>query len=130
MFAYVFDVFLTCFYIFSAYVYKKGRIIMADLLEKILLTGLGTVSLTKEKAEKIVNELIARGEIEKARKKETVNDLIKKGNDIKKTLKDMMEREVKGMIEKMPLVAKSEFDKLEKKVVLLEKELLKKKKGK
>jgi polyhydroxyalkanoate synthesis regulator phasin len=103
---------------------------MADLLEKILLTGLGTVSLTKEKAEKIVNELIARGEIEKARKKETVDDLIKKGNDIKKTLEVMMEAKIKRMIEKMPLVTKSEFEKLEKRISLLEKELLKKKKKK
>ncbi|MEJ2307264.1 MAG: hypothetical protein P8Y62_03125 [candidate division WOR-3 bacterium] len=103
---------------------------MADLFEKMLLTGLGTISLTKEKAEKLVNELIARGEIEKARKKETVEDLVKKGKDIKKTLEEMMETKVKTMIEKMPLVTKSEYDKLKKKVELLEKELLKKKKKK
>jgi len=103
---------------------------MADLFEKMLLTGLGTISLTKEKAEKLVNELIARGEIEKARKKETVEDLVKKGKDIKKTLEEMMEAKVKTMIEKMPLVTKSEHDKLKKKVELLEKELLKKKKKK
>jgi polyhydroxyalkanoate synthesis regulator phasin len=95
-----------------------------------LLTGLGTVSLTKEKAEKLVNELIARGEIEKARKKETVDDLVKKGKDIKKTLEDMMETKVKGMIEKMPLATKSELDKLKKRIELLEKELLKSEKKK
>lgn len=34
---------------------------MADLFEKTLLAGLGLFDLTKEKAEKIVNELIKRG---------------------------------------------------------------------
>jgi polyhydroxyalkanoate synthesis regulator phasin len=103
---------------------------MADLLEKILLTGLGTFSLTKEKAEKIVNELIARGELEKARKKETIDDLLKKGRDIKETLEKMMEPKVKKIIEKMPLVTKADFDQLKRRVDLLEKELLKKKKKK
>jgi len=101
---------------------------MADLFEKMLLTGLGTISLTKEKAEKLVNELIARGEIEKARKKETVDDLVKKGKVIKESLEEIIEKKIKLMIEKIPLVSKSELGKLKKRIELLEEELLKKKK--
>jgi len=47
----------------------------------------------------LVNELIARGEIEKARKKETVDDLVKKGKVIKESLEEVIEKKIKLMIE-------------------------------
>lgn len=42
---------------------------MADIFEKTLLAGLGLFDLTKEKAEKMVNELIQRESFPRAKRR-------------------------------------------------------------
>jgi polyhydroxyalkanoate synthesis regulator phasin len=100
---------------------------MSEFFEKIYLTGLGTISITKEKAERIVNELISRGKLEKSKKKETIDGLMKKGKDIKKTLEKMMETKAKRILERMDLATKSDVKLLKKRIEVLEKKLSKKK---
>lgn len=100
---------------------------MSDFFEKMFLTGLGTISITKEKAERIVNELIARGKLEKSKKKETIDGLMKKGKDFKKTLEKLMETKTKRMLDRMELATKSDVKLLKKRIEVLEKKLSKKK---
>jgi len=100
---------------------------MSDFFEKIYLSGLGTISITKEKAERIVNELISRGKLEKSKKKETIDGLMKKGKDIKKNLEKLTETKVKRMLDRMELATKSDVKSLKKRIAVLEKKLSKKK---
>lgn len=51
---------------------------MKDLLNTMLSLGLGTLAMTKEKAEEIVDELIKQGNIGKEEGTNLVNELIKK----------------------------------------------------
>src|SRR5665647_1432833 len=52
-------------------------------LDKVINLGLGAISLTKEKAEAFIDELVERGEISKEDAKQTLDDVMKKGEEHK-----------------------------------------------
>jgi polyhydroxyalkanoate synthesis repressor PhaR len=56
---------------------NQGGIMAKDFFEKSLLFGLGLFDLTKEKAEKIVDEMIKRGEMSQSDKAKAVKELLK-----------------------------------------------------
>ena len=63
-----------------------------DILKKIMLTGLGIIDITKEKAEKIVDELVKRGEVAESESKKYAEDLFKKAKDLEENLKTKIEK--------------------------------------
>jgi polyhydroxyalkanoate synthesis repressor PhaR len=64
---------------------------LENLTKKVLLGGAGLASLTQEKAEQIVNELIKRGEVEEKDKNKFVAQLIDKVEKSSKDFKSMVE---------------------------------------
>ena len=56
---------------------NQGGFMAKDFFEKSLLFGLGLFDLTKEKAEKIVDEMIKRGEMSQSDKAKAVKELLK-----------------------------------------------------
>jgi len=49
---------------------------MRTLFERSVLAGIGVLSMTHEKAQKIVDELIRRGEVQKDEAKDWVDSLV------------------------------------------------------
>jgi len=49
---------------------------MRTLFERSILAGIGVLSMTHEKAQKIVDELIRRGEVQKDEAKDWVESLV------------------------------------------------------
>ena len=64
---------------------------LENLTKKVLLGGAGLASLTQEKAEQIVNELIKSGEVEEKDKNKFVAQLIDKVEKSSKDFKSMVE---------------------------------------
>ena len=50
---------------------------MSELIKKILLASVGAVSLTKEKAENLLEDLVKRGEIAREDKTSLLNEILK-----------------------------------------------------
>ncbi len=96
---------------------------MFDFIKKSMSVGLGLAFLTKEKIETIANELSERGEIEKKDVKKFIDDLSEKSEEAKKKVDGRIEKIVKAVLEKMNLVSRDDFLKLEKQVKKLEKAL-------
>ena len=90
------------------------------MIEKALYFGLGVISVTREKAEKIVEELVERGEVTKEEAKKTVDELISKGEEEKSNVRSMIRDEVENIKGKWALVNRTEFEELKKRVELLE----------
>ncbi|MDD5747426.1 MAG: hypothetical protein PHO30_09230 [Candidatus Omnitrophica bacterium] len=61
---------------------------MLELLEKVILAGVGLANLTKEKAEAIVDSLIAKGQIEAKDKKAVLHRLLKGTAELDRQLED------------------------------------------
>jgi polyhydroxyalkanoate synthesis regulator phasin len=68
-----------------------------DIIRKAVLLGIGIISLTKDKAEEMVDELIKRGEIASTEKFQTVDKLLKEADRQQKEI----ERKIAGTVQKI-----------------------------
>ncbi|NLY77691.1 MAG: hypothetical protein GX080_06345 [Tissierellia bacterium] len=92
---------------------------MEDLFKKILLAGIGTLSLTYEKANSLVKELVQKGQL-----------TVDQGKQLNEELKRVMnnhqpsaESKFKEYVDSLNLATKSDIDNLIKRVEALEKKL-------
>ena len=99
---------------------------MSDLIKKTILTGLGIASLTKEKAEKLVKDLIKEGEVSEGEGSKLVKDLLEKVEDNKKTIEKQVEDTVKNVLKKINIPSRKDITELDKKIEKLDKKLGKK----
>ena len=110
---------------------SKGGDITMDFFKKSVLFGLGVFDLTREKAEKIVDEMIKRGEMSQSDKAKAVKELLKGHEERMKKLKTKIDESVEKVTAKVKGKEKEELAKLHKKIDQLTKviEKLEKKLG-
>jgi polyhydroxyalkanoate synthesis regulator phasin len=74
---------------------------MTDIFEKTLYLGLGIVSMTKDRAEEIINDLVERGKVSENESAKAVRDLMsraeKERNALDTKINEAIEKAVKGM---------------------------------
>ena len=93
---------------------------MKSLLEKSLVLGLGTFSLTREKAEKFLRDLEERGEVTATEGKRILNELMEKGEQEKKALQETIQQTVGEIMKNLGYIRKDEYTALEERVKELE----------
>ena len=93
---------------------------MKTLLEKSLVLGLGTLSLTREKAEKFLKELEERGEVTTTEAKKLLGDLMEKGEQEKAALKETIQHQIGEVMKTLGYIRKEEYHTLEERVNELE----------
>ena len=96
---------------------------MSDLIKKTILTGLGFVSLTKEKAEKLTKDLIKEGEVSEGEGAKLVKELLEKAEDNKKTIEKQVEKTVHGVLKKLNVPTRKDIVELNSKIEKLDKKL-------
>lgn len=95
---------------------SKGGGVTVDIFKKSLLFGLGVFDLTKEKAEKLVDEMVKRGEMNQADKATAVNELLKGHDERMEKLKKKIDESVEKVTAKVRGKEKEELAKLHKKI--------------
>jgi len=85
---------------------------MASLLEKGLLAGIGLLSMTREKAEKVIDELSREGEVQKGEVKQWVDQLSDRGEEERQALRNLIRDELKKVLDDMGLATKEDIQKL------------------
>ncbi len=95
---------------------------MFDLFKKSVLMGLGVITITKEKAEQIVDELVKKGELAKDERSIAIQDLLKKAGEQEQILVDKVNTEVNKAIKKLGIPTNKDLERLEKKIDELKKE--------
>jgi polyhydroxyalkanoate synthesis regulator phasin len=96
---------------------------MFELLEKAVLTGLGALSLTQKKAEEILAELKDKYKLSEEEGKVFLDRLQGIAKEGRERVGEIAETEVKKVIERVGLVSRDEFDRLQKRVDELERRL-------
>ena len=94
---------------------------MFDIFKKGVLMGLGAITITKEKVEEVVDELIKKGELAKDERSNAIQDLLKKAEEQEKVLIDKVSAEVNKAIEKLGVPTKQDLERLEKRIDELKK---------
>ncbi|KUK10558.1 MAG: hypothetical protein XD50_1189 [Clostridia bacterium 41_269] len=101
---------------------------MISGIKKAFLLGLGAISITKEKAEKLFDEMVKRGEITKEEANELLNILVEKGKEEGERIKEIVKTEIDKVKMTNKFVTKQEFEVLSERVTRLEEILLSKNK--
>lgn len=96
---------------------------MFELIEKTLLAGVGALSLTQKKAEELLAELKERYDLSEEKGRELITKLQDIARENQEKLETLAREEVQKACERLGLATAEEFDKLQKKVQLLEKQL-------
>ena len=93
---------------------------MFELFEKAVLTALGAAALTQKKGEEMVQEMKSRYKISEEEGKaflERIQELARTGQQ---RSAEMAEAEVKKALDRMGMVSREDFERLERRVRALE----------
>ena len=96
---------------------------MIELIKKAVLTGVGVVSLTKDKVEDLGRELIAKGKMSEEEGEKFIQEMLSRAEESRETVKNQTESLVQSTIAKMKLARGEDIDSLKKEIERLRKEV-------
>jgi len=88
-----------------------------------MLVSIGTLSLTKETAEKFTADLTKKGEVTEDQAKELVSELIARGDRERAQIRPVVEKHVHKLLAETGVATKSDIQRLEDRIARLEREL-------
>jgi len=94
-----------------------------DVIRKAMLLGLGLFSLTKEKAEEFVDDLIKRGEVTREERFKVVDKLLEQAEKQERELVGKISETVQKVITDLGLPTKKELDEISKRLEEIEKRI-------
>ena len=89
---------------------------MLEPVEKLLLAGLGALSMTRERAEKIFDEYVHRGQAEKDSRSGFVKELLQSAEKTRKDLEEMISERVREAVGKLNLASREDIERVENKL--------------
>ena len=94
---------------------------MIELIKKIMFTGVGMASMTKDKISDLAKEIIEKGKLSEKEGKELLDELMEKSEGAQKELETRTDKLVKESLKKMNLASRDDLLKLEKQLKKLAK---------
>ena len=92
---------------------------MFETLDKLMMAGMGAMSMTKEKAEKIFDEAVKKGMAEKDHKSGFVKEMLDSAEKARKDLEKLVSDQIHKTLSEMPLATKDDIKRLEQKIDLI-----------
>lgn len=93
-----------------------------DIVNKTFSMGIGAAVTSKEQIEKLVDELVKKGEVSRTESKSMVDELVKKGDEARTEFEQQINLKVKQRMAEMDLATKEDIERLENRIALLEAE--------
>lgn len=93
---------------------------MLELMEKAVLTAIGAAALTQKKAEELVSEMKDKYKLTEEEGRGYLDRLQSIAKESREKVRDMADIEVHKAVDRLGLVSREEFDRLEKRVQALE----------
>lgn len=95
---------------------------MKDLIKKGLALGLGLAVVSKEQIEKLVDELVKKGEVTAAESKDLVQELFEKGEAEKMLINERFREQFAQLLKELNIPTKADLERLEQRIKVLENE--------
>ncbi|MGE4273206.1 MAG: phasin family protein [Desulfitobacterium sp.] len=89
---------------------------MKSLIQKGIYIGLGLAMMSKEQVEKIVEELVEKGEVPVSESKNLVSDIINKGEKQQQVLETKLREKIKEMLVELNIASKDDLAQLEERI--------------
>jgi polyhydroxyalkanoate synthesis regulator phasin len=93
---------------------------MKDWINKAVSLGLGAAIATKEQAEKFVDDLVKKGEVNQSESKQLIDDLIRKGQEAQASIDDRIKSYVRSALHDANLTTRDEYVALKERIAELE----------
>lgn len=93
---------------------------MKDLIKKGLALGLGLAVVSKEQIEKLVDELVNKGEVSSAESKDLVQELYQKGEAERIQINQRFQEQFAHLLKDMKIATKADLERLEQRIQALE----------
>ncbi len=93
---------------------------MKDLIKKGLALGLGFAIVSKEQIEKVVDELVKKGDLSASESKDIIKELIQKGEEQQQEINTKLRDQVQKILDELNIPSRADINKLEKRIVELE----------
>ena len=96
---------------------------MFETLDKMMLAGLGAISMTRDRAETIFDEYVSRGKLEKENRTGFVKAVMDAADKNRAELEKLISKQVRETVEHLNLPTRDDIQRLEQKIdELLKKE--------
>jgi poly(hydroxyalkanoate) granule-associated protein len=96
---------------------------MFEALDKMMMAGLGALSMTRERAEKIFDEYVDRGKAEKESRTGFVKEVMDSAEKTRAELEKMISEQVQQAVTALHVASQEDVQRIEKKLdQLLERE--------
>ena len=106
---------------------ESGRNPMVEMARKVLLAGVGAVTLAQDEVEAFVNRLIERGEIAEKDGRKLINDVMdrrrKQMEETQTKAKESLDGRVEAILHRMNIPTKSDIEALSEKIAALTKKV-------
>jgi len=89
---------------------------MFETLDKMMLAGLGALSMTRERAEKLFDEYVSRGQAEKDSRSGFVKEVMDSADRTRSELEKMISDQVQETVTTLHLASQDDIDRIEKKL--------------
>lgn len=89
---------------------------MFESVDKMMLAGLGALSMSRERAEKIFDEYVKRGEVERGARSGFVKELMDTAEKTREDLEKVVAGQVQKAVERLDLATKEDIYRVEKKL--------------
>lgn len=94
---------------------------MENIFNTLVKVTLGTMVLTREKAEKMVAELVKKGAVSKSEARQILNDLARKGERSEQELRKQAVKIITAVMKKLDLPTRQEVNELKAEIAALKK---------
>lgn len=98
-----------------------------DILRKAIFLGLGAITITREKAEAMVDELIKKGEVASAERYTTIDKLLKEADAQQRQFQDKINQSVQKTVAEMGLPTRKDWDAVKEELKRIEMRLTERK---
>jgi polyhydroxyalkanoate synthesis regulator phasin len=89
---------------------------MFQTLDKLMMAGLGAMSMTREKAETLFDEYVQRGQAERSGKSNFVKEVMDSAEKTRKEVETIVQEQTKKAIDTMQLASKDDLQRIETKL--------------
>jgi polyhydroxyalkanoate synthesis regulator phasin len=103
---------------------------MADLateLRRAFLAGFGALTLSKNRVQELIDELVSKGEMKEKDAREYVQDLLERSKKEREALQNSIRDEVETVVRKMGVVTREDLKAIDEKIESIERAVAAKK---
>ncbi|CAM4435812.1 phasin family protein [Paenibacillus typhae] len=93
---------------------------MSDLFKKAISLGVGLTIVSKEKVEKVVDELVKRGELAPTESRALIDRLVERGEEERGAFKTAVQEQVQRVLKDLKVPVQSDIAGLEARIAVLE----------